>query len=132
MGKYKKLLLLDFDGVLSEFDGKFEEGIAGKPLPNARKAVFLLLRDYRLKVFTTRDPKLVKGWLAEFGFPSLDVTDVKEPCSIHIDDRAICFEGVWNDQLLNQIKQFTPWWKQPQPTSETASACSEQTGSPSE
>jgi hypothetical protein len=40
------------------------------------------------------------------------VSNHKDPAFLQIDDRAICFQGQWTDQLIEQIRHFKPWWEQ--------------------
>lgn len=105
----KKLLLVDFDGTLAKYEPTQLFTDLGEPLPHARKAMILLSRTFHLVCFTTRPSELVESWLRRWGFPTMDVTNIKKP-GVIIDDRAITFKGQWTDELLNQIKIFEPHW----------------------
>lgn len=115
----RQTLLIDFDGTLHEYhgwDNKVgpEERMLNPPLENARHACHILSRDYRLVCFTTRPVEMVERWLRTWGFPSMKVTNYKEPAHAIIDDRAIQFTGAWTEDLLRQIRDFQPHWrKQP-------------------
>ena len=109
--KYKPTILIDFDGTIGQYDGKFQEGVVGRPMLLARKAIYRLLGDYEVVIFTTRPPALIEGWLREFGFPTLEVTNFKRPALLILDDRAIQFKGEWDDLLLEEIRNFRPWWQ---------------------
>ena len=39
-----------------------------------------------------------------------DVTNIKIPSFLHIDDRAVCFGGDYT-QTLSDIKMFKTYWK---------------------
>jgi hypothetical protein len=39
-----------------------------------------------------------------------EVTNIKEPAYLHIDDRCICFKGDF-DKSLKEIKIFKTYWK---------------------
>lgn len=39
-----------------------------------------------------------------------DVTNIKIPAFLHIDDRAVCFGGDYT-QTLSDIKMFKTYWK---------------------
>lgn len=107
----KKTLLVDFDGVLAQYSGWKGPEELGPPLTKARSAMHLLAKDYTLVCFTTRDPQYVEPWLKRHGFPHMRVTNRKDPAYLQIDDRAICFQGEWTNELLEQIKHFRPWWE---------------------
>lgn len=106
----KKLLLVDLDGTLA----KQEEGQPfteiGEPLPNARKAMILLSKHFKLTCFTVRPPDLAASWLRRWGFPEMEVTAVKRS-GLLIDDKAINFPGIWTDELITKLKFFKPHWQ---------------------
>ncbi len=110
---HKKTLLLDFDGTICQYTGWIpeENTILREPTEKARKALYVLSNDFELVCFTTRDPKPVREWLSRHGFPKMEVTNVKRPAFLILDDRAIRFEGKWTDELLAKIRSFEPWWK---------------------
>ena len=84
--------------------------IAG-PIPGAREAVGkLLAAGHTVVVFSTRPRPTVVEWLATHGFPALEVTDVKRPFFVIVDDRAVNFQGTWTPELVEQIKNFKPYW----------------------
>lgn len=107
----KPTLLLDFDGVLHNYNGEYApEGLA-EPLENARHACLLLERDFRLICFTSRPSIWVEPWLRRHGFPKMPVTNVKIAAFAIIDDRAITFPGQWTDEFIASVKGFRPHWK---------------------
>jgi hypothetical protein len=109
----KKTLLLDFDGVLAHYEGWKGEAELGPPLPAARAACFALAKHFKLICFTTRSATTVQPWLTTYGFSCIEgVTNIKIPALLQIDDRAIEFRGVWDDALLERIKQWRPWWSE--------------------
>lgn len=106
----RKVILVDFDGVLHTYDGNFGPPI-GKPIPGARAAMHLLEKDYRVICFTSRNcEEDVRRWLAHYGFPPMKVTSKKESAHLIIDDRAITFDGTWSDDLIKRIRAFSPHW----------------------
>lgn len=110
----KKTLLIDFDGTLSDYKGWRGLTELDPPLEHARKAMILLSREFKLICFTTRateGAELIEAWLRKWAFPPMEVTAEKKPCHLLIDDRAITFKGVWNDELLAEIRQFVPHWQ---------------------
>lgn len=107
---YKQTLALDFDGVLHNYTG-WNGGVLGEPLTNARHACKLLARHFKLVCFTARENTgEVADWLRRHGFPLMEVTREKGPYFLLVDDRALLFEGLWTDALLNRILHFQPYW----------------------
>lgn len=108
----KKTILVDLDGVLNEYNGNFDENIIPKIKDGAIEFIQNLHQNYTIKVFTTRNKILTAKWLIENNLDKYisDITDVKEPAYLHIDDRCICFDGNYNN-TINQIQNFKPWYK---------------------
>lgn len=92
-------IAIDFDGVIIKRNGiptirKWDD----KPMEGALDAINLLLsQGNKLWIFTSnKEPENVKEWLKENGFPELEVTSIKKPAHVYIDDRAIRFTN-WQD-----------------------------------
>lgn len=110
---YKKRFLIDLDGVLNEYGKEeFDENIIPEMKKGTEKFLQELSKEGELYLFTTRNPELVKKWLIENKIDKYftDVTNVKIPAFLQIDDRAICFRGDFN-QTLEEIKNFKAYWK---------------------
>lgn len=116
---YKRTLLIDFDGTLATYTGWKGPDVLGSPLEKARHAMHILDREFRLVCFTTRDKQAVEGWLSAQGFPQMKVTNFKEPAFLILDDRCISFQGQWTEELLNQVRNFRPWWDVPADETDT-------------
>ncbi len=108
----KKTILVDLDGVLNEYNGNFDENIIPKIKDGAIEFIQNLHQNFTIKIFTTRNKILTTKWLIENNLDKYisDITDVKEPAYLHIDDRCICFDGNYNN-TINQIQNFKPWYK---------------------
>jgi hypothetical protein len=110
MTRRRRTIALDFDGVLHRYNG-YSNGFIDGPIDGARQAVERLLeRGHTVVVFTTRDKPTVEAWLKTHGFPPLEVTNVKRPFYVIVDDRAFCFSGEWNADIVRQIEAFEPHW----------------------
>lgn len=107
----KKTLLIDFDGTIAQYDGWKGLTEVGEPLAKARHALCILSRQFRIVYFTTRAAFVVEPWLQRWGFPQGMVTNEKVPAFLIIDDRAVTFTGQWTDELIQQIRDFKPWWE---------------------
>ncbi len=110
---YKKLLLIDLDGVLNLYNGKYDANKISELRPGAFEFIKKLHQDYRISIFTARDVKVTTEWLKENNLIVYieEVTNIKSPfASVIIDDRAINFDGDF-DKTYSLIKNFQPYWK---------------------
>lgn len=92
-------IAIDFDGtickrrgiptVMSDYD---------KPIEDALDAIKLFIQQgHQVWVFTSNtDLDKVANWLRKNNFPQLEVTNIKRPAHVYIDDRAIRFTN-WQD-----------------------------------
>src|SRR6185503_7365231 len=94
-------ICLDFDGVICESTGiptsKFiwEDR---KPVELALEAVNHLIKVGHTVWIMTSNPEFeeVKKWLKDNNFPDIEVTNIKKPAHVYIDDRALRFTN-WQD-----------------------------------
>ena len=110
--KYKKTIAIDLDGVLDEYNGKYNEDIIPNIKSGAKEFIIKLSKDYKLILFTTRNSEKAKEWLIENNINKYfyDVTNVKPLAYIYIDDRTLKFNGDYN-KTLEEIKNFEVYWK---------------------
>ena len=108
----KKTLMVDLDGVLNQYTGKYEKGFIPPIRVGAKDFVKKLAIEYQLILFTTRDKDLATQWLYDNGLKQyfVNVTNIKEPCFLFIDDRCEKFCGDYMD-IMDKIKNFNVWWK---------------------
>ena len=105
----KKTIMIDLDGVLDNYSTYTDE------IPEIRKGakdfVKKLSKDYELILFTTREPMKAVKWLENNKIDKYfkDVTNVKNPAYIYLDDRSIKFNGDYN-KTLDEIKDFKVYW----------------------
>ncbi len=109
----KKTIMIDLDGVLDNYNGNYIEDKIPDIKSGAKEFIEKLSKDYELILFTTRNSKLATIWLQDNKIDKYfkDVTSVKIPAYIYIDDRAIKFEGDYN-KTLDEIKKHKVYWKQ--------------------
>ena len=106
----KKTIMIDLDGVLNNYKEYTNE------IPSIRKDakdfIIELSKDYELILFTTRPSIKAAKWLIDNKIDKYfkDVTNIKYPAYIYIDDRAIKFEGNYN-KTIKDIKDFAVYWK---------------------
>ncbi len=106
----KKTIMIDLDGVLDNYINYTDK------IPNIRKGAkeFIkeLSKDYELVLFTTRDSKQAVEWLQSNKIDKYfkDVTNVKKPAYIYIDDRGLKFNGDYNE-TLEEVESYNVYWK---------------------
>lgn len=112
MKKFKKTILLDLDGVLNCYDGKYQENFIPTIREGAEDFVKKLYENYQIILFTTRDKNLTTNWVKENRLEEYfsEITNIKKPAFLLIDDRCIKFNGNYND-LLDNIENFKVWYK---------------------
>ena len=105
-----RTVCIDFDGVLAQYDGWRGETHTGLPIPGARDFVRRLVDEgFHVVIHTTRPADVVRNWLVEHGFPMVDVSAVKPPALVYIDDRGHRFDGDWESAYQAIYKR--PWWR---------------------
>lgn len=108
----KKTILIDFDGVLNDYRGIYNENTLPPIKDGAKEFLKKLSKEYIIKIFTSRTNLKVAKWVIENKIEEFinDVTNVKEQAYILIDDRGINFNGNFNE-LYENIKNFKVWYK---------------------
>lgn len=121
----RPILALDFDGVIHGYGEGFKDGsIYDEPTPGARAAIAEYLDHFTIVIYSTRartrQGRLEIGrYLDRYGFPRnnadgtpIEITAVKPPAYLTIDDRGITFTGVWPSAaklLAFKTWNNTPW-----------------------
>ncbi len=108
----RKTIMIDLDRVLNTYEGKYDENKLPKIRLGAREFVEELNKDYDLILFTTRNNLKATKWLIENKMDKYfkNVTNVKIPAYIYLDDRAIKFSGDYQN-TIKQIEDFKVYWK---------------------
>ena len=110
---FTKKILIDLDGVLNEYGkDKFNENYIPEIKIGAYEFIEKLSKQAELYLFTTRNLMLAAKWLIKNDLDKFfkDITNVKLPSYLYIDDRCICFKGDYN-KTLNEIENFKVYWK---------------------
>lgn len=108
-----KIALVDFDGVLNDYFGEYDEIELPKIKDGAKEFLEELSQIYEIEIFTVRNKIKTIYWLQKNNLAHLikEVTNIKNPnASIIIDDRAINFDGDFK-KVLNLSKNYQPYWK---------------------
>ena len=109
---YKKTILIDLDGVLNTYSGKYDENYIPPIREGAYDFVKELSQNYKIILFTSINLLLASKWIIKNNLEAYidNVTNVKEPCHLIIDDRCINFNGNYN-KLMEKITTFNVWYK---------------------
>lgn len=112
MNNTKRTILIDLDGVLNTYDRKFDEKFIPPINDGALEFIEKLSQKYTLKIFTTRNLLLTSKWVFDNKLEKFitDVTNVKEPAYLIIDDRCLNFSGNYEKSLF-EIDNFDVWYK---------------------
>ncbi len=110
--KNRKTVMIDLDGVLNKYDGKYVENELPEIKDGAREFIQKLNENYDLVLFTTRNCLEATRWLIKNKIDKYfkDVTNVKIPAYIYIDDRAVGFKGDY-EKAAAEIERFQVYWK---------------------
>ena len=112
MKNFKKTILIDLDGVLNTYNGKYDENYIPPIKDGAYNFIKELSEKYKIIIFTTRNSLITSKWIVKNSLNKYieNVTNVKEPAHLIIDDRCINFKGDYGE-LKNEIKDFEVWYK---------------------
>lgn len=115
-------IAIDFDGVIGQYRNGWQ-GVAPTEPPQEGAVEFvrwLLDRGYEVFVFTTRarydgGMQAIREWMRSYLFPDIPITGEKHPADLYIDDRALRFNGNFNEVYDYLIANPVPsrWEKQP-------------------
>jgi hypothetical protein len=121
----KKLLVLDFDGVIHSYNSGWQGAgvIPDPPVPLAMEFLAAAVEQFKVSIFSSRssDPEGVRAMMlyvrshltSKFGHQGdlianmIDYPVTKPPAFLTIDDRALTFDGTWPD--VETLKSFKPW-----------------------
>lgn len=109
----RRKILIDLDGVLNQYgNDNFDENYIPDLKLGAKEFVKSLSINFELYLFTSRNLLLASKWLIKNDLDKYfkDVTNIKIPSFLYIDDRTICFKGNFNN-TLDEIYNFNPYWK---------------------
>ncbi|MBQ2644314.1 hypothetical protein IJG14_01910 [bacterium] len=112
MNIYKKTILIDLDGVINTYTGNFNKNYIPNIKEGANDFLEKLSNKYELILFTTRNSELAQKWLVENKIDHYleEITNIKKPAFIYVDDKALKFNGNYN-QALDEIEKFEVYWK---------------------
>ncbi len=110
---FAKKILIDLDGVLNDYGKEeFNENYIPEIKVGAYEFLETLSKKAELYLFTSRNLLLATKWLINNNLDKffMDVTNIKMPSYLYIDNRTICFKGDYN-KTLEEIEKFKVYWK---------------------
>ena len=130
MPEKKPTLLIDFDGVLHSYTSGWQgaEVVADPPVPGAIEFLLEAVEFFDVCIYSsrTREPggtAAMSNWLRQHDGPTIKGRTIgnqlaenhirfpleKPAAFLTIDDRCICFAGVW--PTMQAMLNFRPWNK---------------------
>jgi len=118
----QKIACIDLDGTICHYDEWKGESHFGELVDGAKRALKnLKTNDWLIIIYTTRSNKqLISNFLNKNDLPfdfvnenpnqPVNAKGGKPYADVYIDDRAIQFNGDW-DNILKEIFSFEPWEK---------------------
>lgn len=108
----KKIIYLDFDGVLNNYTKWRGEDFFYEPKKGVRDFLNKLSNDFEIVVFIVRDNEQVEKWLIKYNLIKYieKITDKKGLFYLYVDDRCIKFDGNF-DNLSEAICSFKIYWQ---------------------
>ena len=121
----KKILCLDFDGVIHSYSSGWQgaDNIEDPPVPGALQWMKQAVLVFDVQIFSSRSNQeggiaAMEHWLSYWEGRECGSADLlkevsfpteKPPAHVTLDDRAITFTGEW--PYLSDLVQFKPWNK---------------------
>ena len=102
------ILCIDFDGVIHDYAHPKPGRKMGEPIAGAKESLELLKqKGHEIIIFTVkadseRGIQIVREWMEYYQIPFDSITNIKQNADYYIDDKAIRFEGNW-DETNNKI-----------------------------
>lgn len=113
----RKILCLDFDGVIHRYSKGWQGGeIYDPPVDGFKEWAAEAMKHFRLVVYSSRskDPSNtadMRAWMYVHGIDAhqFEFASEKPPAFLTIDDRALTFTGDWGDYPMKWLLAFKPW-----------------------
>ena len=120
---YKKILCIDFDGVIHSYTSGWKgyDIVADPPVPGAIDWLCKLVESIEFEpvIYSSRSKRSqgivsMSNWLLRYGMPEHILEKITFPTRkpaafLTIDDRAICFNGVFPTSY--EMNNFKSWNK---------------------
>lgn len=111
----EKILAVDFDGVIHGYQSGWQgpQATDDPPVPGVRPFLEEMSNDYRIVIHSTRAETkagviAIYNYLREHHLYFDEITHLKPPARVYLDDRAMLFTGSF-DGLPEKIRKFRTW-----------------------
>lgn len=115
--KYKRILCLDFDGVIHSYESGWKGAteIPDAPVEGAFEFIDSALEEFRVCIYSARSgqkggTKAMQKWFKRNKYKNLELLSFpssKPPAFVSIDDRCILFKGKF--PTVKSLSEFKPW-----------------------
>ncbi len=110
----------DFDGVLAEYKGHFNEKVAGKPNKEVVNAIKILKKQgHKVLIYSTRGNLFLKRYCKKYKIPVDYINDNpnydqgnkgKPVASVYLDDRAMLYKGQDAKTIVRELNNFKVYY----------------------
>lgn len=115
--EYQPVIAIDFDGVIHQFKQPWRGTriISDPPVDGIDKVIAELReKGYKVIVVSSRcfgrgGKRAIRKYLKKYNIVVDGVTKDKVGAQVYLDDRAMRFDGVVDDGLVDRITNFVPW-----------------------
>lgn len=116
----KKSICFDFDGVIHSYKSGWKgfDCIPDEPVDGIKEFIEKLKNyGYRIVVCTSRGSsvygiKAVEEYLKKFDIPFDEISIVKPPAIVYIDDRGMKFDPENYEKMFQEIINFKTWMEE--------------------
>lgn len=107
----KPFICIDFDGVLNNYT-HYDNDDLFTPKIGAKEFLEKLSKEFTIIILSARRYTKIIKWLNEYDMLQYvdDVTSIKPPARVYLDDRGIQFNGDY-EKALKDIKNFKTYWE---------------------
>ena len=117
------VVAIDFDGVINNYQGWKGIGVFEEPVPGTAQALSYMRKlNMVIIIHTTRgEANMIADYLNHHHIPFDHINRLpgqpdhqnlgKPQADVFIDDRAIRFEGNWNEIMHQLFSKLQPWYK---------------------
>ena len=100
-----KTILINLDGILNEYDGKFTRHYIPPMKQGAERFLKIVSRDFNIVIFTQRNQVFTFSWLQSNRIESYieAITNEEIFCCLHIDSR---YFNLNYDDILKELEKF--------------------------
>jgi len=118
----KRVFAFDFDGVIASYDGYRGPQHVGDPQPDVVEVIKILKENgHKVLIYSTRGDRVLKNYCKEHSIPvdyfnrnpEKEGENAGKPiASVYVDDRAVLYKGQSPNELVKELLEFKPYWRQ--------------------